>query len=90
MLRPANIMFTGLSWRSRWDSNPRALADKRFSRPPRYDHFDTAPCAVRFHPNGNLVYINQLRISTQQRDQPVQVIVVLIFDYDLALSYAAV
>ena len=34
------------SWRSRWDSNPRALADKRFSRPPRYDHFDTAPCAV--------------------------------------------
>ena len=30
-------------WRSRWDSNPRALADKRFSRPPRYDHFDTAP-----------------------------------------------
>ena len=29
-----------------WDSNPRALADKRFSRPPRYDHFDTSPCAV--------------------------------------------
>ncbi len=27
-----------------WDSNPRALADKRFSRPPRYDHFDTSPC----------------------------------------------
>ena len=25
-----------------WDSNPRALADKRFSRPPRYDHFDTS------------------------------------------------
>ena len=35
-------------WRSRWDSNPRALADKRFSRPPRYDHFDTAPCAAWF------------------------------------------
>ena len=33
----------GPFWRSRWDSNPRALADKRFSRPPRYDHFDTAP-----------------------------------------------
>ena len=29
-----------------WDSNPRALADKRFSRPPRYDHFDTSPSAV--------------------------------------------
>ena len=26
-----------------WDSNPRALADKRFSRPHRYDHFDTSP-----------------------------------------------
>ena len=37
-----------LSWRRYlqrrgWDSNPRALADKRFSRPPRYDHFDTSP-----------------------------------------------
>ncbi len=30
--------------RREWDSNPRALADKRFSRPPRYDHFDTSPC----------------------------------------------
>ena len=27
----------------RMDSNPCALADKRFSRPPRYDHFDTSP-----------------------------------------------
>ena len=26
-----------------WDSNPCALADKRFSRPPRYDHFDISP-----------------------------------------------
>ena len=41
-MKPANAVFTGI-WRSRWDSNPRALADKRFSRPPRYDHFDTAP-----------------------------------------------
>ena len=31
-----------------WDSNRRALADKRFSRPPRYDHFDTSPNAL-FH-----------------------------------------
>ncbi len=29
-----------------WDSNPCALADKRFSRPPRYDHFDTSPCGT--------------------------------------------
>ena len=32
------------SKRRGWDSNPRALADKRFSRPPRYDHFDISPC----------------------------------------------
>ena len=44
-----------------WDSNPRALADKRFSRPPRYDHFDTSPCfapqSVRdlfYHQNSSL------------------------------------
>ena len=39
------------TWRSGWDSNPRALADKRFSRPPRYDHFDTSPdnsCLIVF------------------------------------------
>ena len=36
-------------WRSRRDSNPGALADKRFSRPPRYDHFDTAPYAVQVY-----------------------------------------
>ena len=29
-----------------WDSNPRALADKRFSRPPRYDHFDISPYII--------------------------------------------
>ena len=29
--------------RREWDSNPRALTDKRFSRPPRYDHFDISP-----------------------------------------------
>ena len=33
-----------------WDSNPRALADKRFSRPPRYDHFDTSPRWFVFMP----------------------------------------
>ena len=32
-----------LTKRREWDSNPRALADKRFSRPPRYDHFDISP-----------------------------------------------
>ena|GEM_PF-3430517 len=30
-------------WRREWDSNPRAREGKRFSRPPRYDHFDIPP-----------------------------------------------
>ena len=29
--------------RRRWDSNPRGVAPKRFSRPPRYGHFATPP-----------------------------------------------
>ena len=36
-----NLFFKVFNKRREWDSNPRALADKRFSRPPRYDHFDT-------------------------------------------------
>ena len=40
-----NQIFNKLSFERRgWDSNPRALSDKRFSRPPRYDRFDTSPC----------------------------------------------
>ena len=35
-----------IHWRKRRDSNPRGLSPKRFSRPPRYDHFDTLPCAT--------------------------------------------
>ncbi len=31
------------SLRRGWDSNPCAREGKRFSRPPRYDHFDTSP-----------------------------------------------
>ena len=38
--------FFLLGKRREWDSNPRALADKRFSRPPRYDHFDISPYVV--------------------------------------------
>ena len=29
-----------LCWRRKRDSNPRGVAPKRFSRPPRYDRFD--------------------------------------------------
>ena len=41
--KPADV--AGFHWRKRRDSNPRGLSPKRFSRPPRYDHFDTLPCA---------------------------------------------
>ena len=50
LLLVASLLFTFLKSfysvfdkRREWDSNPRALADKRFSRPPRYDHFDISP-----------------------------------------------
>ena len=33
----------GLLWRRKRDSNPRGIAPKRFSRPPRYDHFAIPP-----------------------------------------------
>ena len=38
---PTFVRFSIL--RRGWDSNPCALSDKRFSRPPRYDHFATSP-----------------------------------------------
>ena len=41
-----------------WDSNPRALSDKRFSRPPRYDHFDTSP----------FIYLSAASVSPQRQD----------------------
>ena len=44
-----NLFFKVFNKRREWDSNPRALADKRFSRPPRYDHFDTSPNFLSFH-----------------------------------------
>ena len=48
-----------------WDSNPRALADKRFSRPPRYDHFDTSPYNMkRFSSAQNQYYHQNSMMST--------------------------
>ena len=34
------------TWRRRWDSNPRALADNLISSQARYDHFDTSPYII--------------------------------------------
>ena len=41
-----HLFLQVLNKRREWDSNPRALADKRFSRPPRYDHFDISPYII--------------------------------------------
>ena len=38
------LIKTAYIWRRVWDSNSRAREGKRFSRPPRYDHFDNPPC----------------------------------------------
>ena len=43
-----NLFFKVFNKRREWDSNPRALADKRFSRPPRYDHFDISPDVCKY------------------------------------------
>ena len=45
-MRPTTWVRIFLLWRRRRDSNPCGLAPKRFSRPPRYDHFDTPPYAA--------------------------------------------
>ena len=37
------IAYLIKKWRRGRDSNPCGVAPKRFSRPPRYDHFDTSP-----------------------------------------------
>ena len=47
--KASNARASLASWRSGWDSNPRALADNLISSQARCDHFDTAPSnAVRF------------------------------------------
>ncbi len=38
----ANDTKSATTWRSGWDSNPRAVSCKLISSQPRYDHFDTA------------------------------------------------
>ena len=46
---PFNLLGTSQKEKKKrrgWDSNPCALSDKRFSRPPRYDHFDTSPYSL--------------------------------------------
>ena len=44
-------------WRREWDSNPRYVAVRRFSRPFRYNHFGISPSA-------QLVYHSIFKMST--------------------------
>ena len=41
--KPRSSCAPRLSWRRRWDSNPRAPEGNRISSAARYDHFDTSP-----------------------------------------------
>ena len=53
-------------WRRQRDSNPRAVADKRFSRPPRYDRFDMPPYFARaLRPHTVKVYLILCQIATK-------------------------
>ena len=81
-----------------WDSNPRALSDKRFSRPPRYDHFDTSAYSVlisnslttccilscRQLPVNTFLYYLSKNISAICKSSGV---VILIFLYDPSTSF---
>ena len=40
------IKFCCCRWRREWDSNPRYVAVRRFSRPFRYNHFGISPSAL--------------------------------------------
>ena len=51
-------------WRKRRDSNPRGLSPKRFSRPPRYDHFATLPQYIKFfYDSGGLSTVYGLTLT---------------------------
>ncbi len=41
--RSQKMRLFGSKWRRVWDSNPRDVAVKQFSRLPRYDRFDNPP-----------------------------------------------
>ena len=41
--KPSRTSSGEVFWRRERDSNPCEIALKRFSRPPRYDHFDIPP-----------------------------------------------
>ena len=44
--KKSSFLQMRIFWRREWDSNPRDVAVKRFSRPPRYDRFDIPAYSV--------------------------------------------
>ena len=44
--KKSSFLRMRIFWRREWDSNPRDVAVKRFSRPPRYDRFDIPAYSV--------------------------------------------
>ena len=57
-------MLVCQQWRRGWDSNPCGVAPKRFSRPPRYDHFDTSPGGENRAVARELYYHDSRGVST--------------------------
>ena len=56
--KPYNLNPTaGTPRRRGWDSNPCDVSVKRFSRPPRYDRFDTSPNQSRKRNNTSCDFI---------------------------------
>ena len=60
---PTPLVWVLLFWRSRWDSNPRAVARKLISSQPRYDHFDTAAYTPTRIPKAGLEIKGQRNFS---------------------------
>ena len=56
-----------LSWRRRWDSNPRDLAAYLISSQARYDHFDTSPKG--FHDSSKRQNVLSYCIGHRQKSQ---------------------
>ena len=46
-IQQGHLTMPLLYWRRGWDSNPCGVTPKRFSRPPRYDRFDTSPNTIQ-------------------------------------------
>ena len=60
-------VFKAFWWRRGRDSNPCGVAPKRFSRPPRYDRFDTSPYGYLIVEKDNS---EKNKTNTRNREMP--------------------